>query len=391
MKKSVLIVMGMMFFVSVPSVVQAAITVGGSRNIVFTKSVPISNNAYVAGATVIIATSTPKDLTVIGGSVILSAPVGNDALVVGGSVGVRAPVGGDLRTAGIRVDVSAPVSGNLAVMGFSIVDNTAPAGDILAVGGTVRLLSGSHGTVTVYGNDVYLSGTFDKSINVRTINTLTLAPNTIIHGSLHYEASEVANIPPSAKIDGKVTYTGASFLPTSQEASAFALAGMGIFFLVRIIGALIVAGLFVGLFPVFSNNVTRDITNKSFSHTMLMLFLGFGIITATPILLFLLSITFVGLGAAFIIGTIYILLILLAFVYAGIISGAFLRKGFGKNNKPVTWKNAVFGMFILMLISIVPVFGMLLIWILMCIATGILGSLFYHFAFIHRANNSDRL
>ncbi len=389
MKYGIIVIMSMIFLASAPSIAHATITVGGARNIIFTKPVPISNNVYVAGGTVIVATSTPQDLTALGGSVVLSAPVGKDALAVGGSVDVRAPVGGDLRIAGIRVSVSAPVSGDLAVIGFSIVDNGSHAGDILAVGGTVRLLSGSKGSVTVYGNDIYLSGTFDKSVRVRAVNTVTLAPHTVIHGSLRYEASEAANIPSSVVIDGPVTYTGASFLPTSQEASAFALAGMGIFFLVRIIGALIVAGLLVGLFPAFTNKVTRQVTDEPLKHTLLMLLLGFGIIVATPVLLFFLAISFVGLGAAFIIGAIYVLLLLLAFVYAGIISGAILRNRFGNRHNPVTWKDAVLGMFVLMLISIVPMFGMLAIWILLCIAVGILGTLFYHFAFMYRTSERE--
>ncbi len=387
MKRNIFIGVVVLLFVSAPSIAQAAITIGGARNIVFTKSVPVVNNVYIAGGTVTVATSTPQDLTVVGGSVVLSAPVKKDALVVGGSVSVRAPIGGNLRVAGIRVSVSAPVSGDFAVVGLSIIDRGATPRDILAIGGTVQLLSGSHGNVTAYGNNVYLSGVFNKSVNVRAINTLTLAPHTIINGSLRYEASEVANIPPSARVNGKVTYIGASFLPTSQEASAFALAGMGIFFLVRIIGALIVAGLFVGLFPIFSNQVTRKVTNEPFRHTLLMLLLGFGIVAATPILLFFLSISFVGLGAAFIIGSAYILLMLLAFVYAGIISGAILRRSFSNRDKPVTWKDAVFGMFVLMLISIVPVFGVLTIWILMCVSAGVLGTLFYNFAFNHRIDN----
>lgn len=387
MKRSIVMIIGAVLLIGVPSIVQAAITVGGARNIVFTKSVPVSNNVYIAGGTVTVATSTPQDLTAIGGSVVLSAPVHKDALVVGGSVDVRAPIGGDLRALGIRVSVSEPVSGNLAVIGFSIIDHGSHAGNILAIGGTVQLLSGSKGKVTVYGNNVYLSGVFDKSVHVRAMNTVTLAPHTVIHGSLRYEASEVANIPQSASIDGSVTYTGASFLPTSKEAYAFALAGIGIFFLVRIIGALIVAGLLVGLFPVFTNMVTRQITDEPFKHTLLMLLLGFGIIAATPILLFLLAVSFVGLGAAFIIGAVYILLILLAFIYAGIILGAILRNYFGNRHNPVTWRDAILGMFVLMLISIIPIFGMLIIWILLCIAAGILGILFYRFAFIHRTSN----
>ncbi len=379
---------GILFFISTPFLAQAAMTISGGQNLVFTKSTPALNNVYIAGGTVIVATSTPQDLTILGGSVILSAPVRKDVLAAAGSIEVRAPVGGNLRAVGARVSITAPVTGDLAVMGFSVDDNAAHAKDILAIGDTVRLLSGSRGQVTVYGNNIYLSGTFNGDVHAQALNTLTLAPNTIIHGSLKYEASEAATIPSSAHVDGIVTYTGASFLPTSQEAAAFALAGIGIFFLVRIIGAVIVAGLFAGLFAAFTNKVTRQVTHKPFPHTMLMLLLGFGIITATPVLLLLLSITFVGLVAAFIIATAYMFLLLIAFVYAGIISGAILRNRFTKRNIYVTWKDAVLGMFVLMLIGIVPVFGMLAIGLLTCLATGVIGSIFYRFAFTKRNINN---
>ena len=340
----------------------------------------LPQNSYLFGGNVTVATSSAADLTAIGGSVITSAPVAGDALLAGGSVSIHGRIAGDARIAGGQVSVQAPVGGDLAAVAVSIDDHAAHARRILIIGGTVRLESGSRGKVTVYGNEVYLSGTFDGNVHISALNTLTLAPRTIIHGTLRYEASEVAHIPSSAKIDGGVTYTGASFLPTSREAEAFALAGIGIFFLVRILGALIVAGLFAGLFPVFTNRVTGEVLGKSIRHMLLLTLLGFGILVAAPVLIFLLALTFVGLGIAFILGAVYVLLVFLALSYAGIISGGAFARAF-MNRSYITWRDAVFGMLVLMLIGVVPIVGSIVILFLTCLAAGALVSLFYTFAF----------
>ncbi|HQU07566.1 MAG: hypothetical protein B7X04_01295 [Parcubacteria group bacterium 21-54-25] len=337
-------------------------------------------NVYLVSGSVTVATSTLGDLTAIGGSVTTSSFVGGDALLAGGSILLQGRVVGDARLVGGQVTVSAPVGGDLAVAAASIEDTAAHARRIFAVGGTVRLESGSRGAVTVYGNDVYLSGTFDGNVHISALNTLTLAPHTVIHGTLRYEASEVALIPDSASVDGGVTYTGASFLPTSQEAAAFALAGIGIFFLVRILGALIIAGLLAGLFPVFTNRVANDVLKKSARHVLLLLLLGFGVLVATPVLIILLALTFVGLGIAFILGAAYALLIILAIAYAGIISGAALSRALMKRPY-TTWRDAIFGMLVLMLVGIIPFVGGIVTILLTCLAAGALVSLFYTAAF----------
>lgn len=343
-------------------------------------STATDSNRYLFGGNLTVATSSPADLSAAGGSVVVSAPVRGDALLGGGTVSIQAPVRGDARLAGGQVIVNAPVGGDLAVLAGSLDDRAGDARRILVAGGTIRLEAGSRGSVTAYGNDVYLSGTFNGNVYVSALNTLTLAPKTVIHGTLRYQASEAARIPDSAVIDGGVTYTGASFLPTSQEAEAFALAGIGIFFLVRILGALIVAGLLAGFFPTFTNRAAREVLSAPFRHTLLLTLLGFAVLVAAPVLIILLALTFVGLGIAFILGALYALLVLLAFSYAGILSGAALARALMKRPY-VTWRDAVFGMLVIMLIGVIPFVGQIVFIVLTCLAAGVLVRLAYGTAF----------
>jgi hypothetical protein len=116
-------------------------------------------------------------------------------------------------------------------------------------------------------------------------------------------------------------------------------------------------------------------------HAFLALLLGFGVIVATPVLLFLLSVTFVGLGLAFILLLAYLLLIALAFIYAGITCGSYLARYLFK--RELQWSDAVLGMLAFFVIWSIPGIG----WYVVALATtymiGVLTLIAYRFAFSH--------
>ena len=57
----------------------------------------------------------------------------------------------------------------------------------------------------------------------------------------------MASIPASATVAGGVEYTDASYLPDAGTSRVLALVSIGFFLFVRILGALILAGLLAGL------------------------------------------------------------------------------------------------------------------------------------------------
>lgn len=349
-----------------------------------TLSDPVPDNAYVAGANVSVSTDLPADLTVAGGTIGIYAPVAGDVLAVGGTVVIERPVGGDVRAAAGRIRIASDVAGDVALAAGSVTV-TGKAHGAYIIGGTVSVTGGASGPVTVYGSDITLAGDFTGDVEVIASDHFTIGENTHIAGTLRYNAPEQAAVPASAAIDGGTTYTGSyAYVPTKEEARKFAIAGAGIFLVVRTIAGMIVAGLLVGLFPEFAGRVADLALTSRTRRTSLFALLGFALLVASPILILLLLLSFVGAGIALLLGVLYLLLLLLAYIYAGVIAGAALRRhalARFSSRREITWRDAVLGVLVLNLIGIVPIVGPLVKFLLAVTAAGILVSLAYRFAF----------
>lgn len=345
---------------------------------------PPSDNAYLIGPEVRVATSVPKDIAAVAGTIVLAAPVGGDALLAGGDINVRESVGGDLRAVGGRIFIEEAVAGDLIAAGGSITV-TGAAHDIRIAGGTVSITNGSTGSVIIYGAAVTLSGNYAGEVTVVASDRLTLGEGTVITGALKYNAPQEAFIPASASV-GAVTYTGSSaFLPTTEEAETFALAGLGVFFVVRLISAAVASGLIAGLFPEFTQRIVSRTLTPSVGRFALLVLIGFAVMIATPVLVFLLMVSFAGIGIGLVVGAAYVLLMLLSYLYAGVLAGAAITKGIFK--RPiVTWQHAVLGMIVLRVVGVIPGVGFLISVILTAAAAGALLLTCYKFAFARGAD-----
>lgn len=345
---------------------------------------PVPDNAYIAGANVSVSTDLPADLTVAGGTVGIYAPVQGDVLAAGGTIVIERPVGGDVRAAAGKIHISSDIAGDVAVVGGTVIVSGKARG-VYVAGGTVQITGGASGPVTIYGSDIMLAGDFTGDIEIIASDNFTIGEGAHIAGTLRYNAPEQAIIPASAQIDGGTTYTGSySYVPTKEEARKFAIAGAGLFLVVRTIAGMIVAGLLVGLFPVFAGRIADMALTSGGRRTALFALLGFALFVATPLLVLLLLLSFVGAGIALLLGVLYLLLLFLSYIFAGIIAGAALRRhAFARfsTRREITWRDAVLGILVLNLIGLVPVIGSLVKFLLAVAAAGILATLAYRFAF----------
>jgi len=338
-------------------------------------------NAYAAGASVVVTAPVAGDLGVAGGSVIVAAPVQGDELLFGGSVSTRAPAGGDLRVLGGSIAIEKPIAGDLIALGYSVRDAGRAGGSVFVAAADTVISNGAAGPVTIYGNTVSLAGDFAGDVRVVMSGRLTLAASTTIRGSLSYEAPESAIIPASADIKGGVVYTNASYLPDAGTSRVLAFVSVGFFLFARVLGALILAGLLTGLFPRFAEAVALRAYTKPRSVLLTML-LGFAILVATPVLLLLLSLTFVGIGLALLLFALYILLVLLSLLYAGILLGAVFVRRF-MHRDTILWRDGALGMLALSLVALVPFAGLFVVFLLTIFTAGALLQLFFQFAFPH--------
>ncbi len=344
-----------------------------------TSSTP--GNSYLIGQSVVVTAPTMGDLVALGGSIVAAGRVAEDALLVGGSVNTRAQVAGDLRVVSMRsIRVEEAVLRDLVALGYKIDVLDRVGGSTFIAGANVSLMGGAEGPVVLYGNNVLLEGVFAGDVRVVASGSVRVGENTRIQGDLTYEAPEPARIAETAVVEGETTYSNAAYLPDAGTSRALAIASIGIFLLIRIVGALILAGLLAGLFPRLAEALLARLTESRTRRVLLTMLLGFAAIAATPILLVLLAITFVGLGIAFLLAVAYLALIMLSCVYAGITLGAYVSRRF-LGREMVVWHDGVLGMLMLSVITFIPVIGGLIGFLLMTFAAGSLLVIFFHTAF----------
>ena len=347
-------------------------------------------NAYAVGASVVLTAPVAGDFLALGGSVITAAPVSGDDLIFGGSVSSRSSVAGDLRAVGGSIDISEPIAGDLVAIGFSVHDTGRASGSTFIIALNTTMGNGAVGPVTIYGNNIALSGEFMSDVNIVAGGRVSLASGTVIHGKLSYEAPDVASIPASVSVEGGVVYTNASYLPDVGTSRILSFVSIGFFLIARIIGALILAGLIAGLFASFAESLVEQISLMRVRRMLLLLLLGFGIFVATPIVIGLLLLTFIGIGVALLLLILYALLFLLALIYAGVvIGGVFARRVL--HREQILWHDGVLGMAVLSVVLLVPYIGLIIVLVLTLFSAGTLLQLFYRFAFPHEEETVEML
>jgi hypothetical protein len=353
------------------------------------------DNTYIAAGQVNVNAALPADLCAVGGTVVINAPIGGDALLAGGTVELLKPVLGDARLAGGRVVVNDSIKGDL-IAGGGFVTVAGRAKNTLIGAGTIDMQNGSDGPVTLYGADITLAGEFNGDVEVVASDHLTIAEGTIIHGALKYNAPQQADIPSSASIAQGVTYIGsAAYLPTVKQAKTYALAGLWVFFLVQLAAALVVTGLVVGLFPLFTDRLIESALTRSLERFILLALLGFAGFVAVPVLIILLVVSFVGIGIAILLVAAYALFLFLAYIYAAVYAGSIfihlIRKRRGVSSWHISWRGAIIGVLALHLLGLIPYVGTIVKTVLVATAGGALLSLFYRSAFRHRWNALEEI
>jgi len=347
-------------------------------------------NAYVAGTSVVLTAPVAGDFSALGGSIIIAAPVQGDDLLFAGSIRLRADMGGDVRALGGSVTIDEPIMGDLVAFGYSVNDFGRVGGSVFVIAANTTLASGAVGPVNIYGNNIALAGTFENNVHIFASGRVTLAASTTIRGKLSYEAPEPANIPSSATVLGGTEYTNASYLPDIGTSRVLALISLGFFLFVRILGALLLAGLLAGLFPKFAGKIVERAYTERLRSILLTMLLGFAMFVATPILFVMLLLTFVGIGLALLLLTLYALLVLLALLYAGILLGGLFARRY-RRREAVLWHDGALGMLALSFIALVPLIGFFAVFLLTAFTAGTLLQLFFHFAFPHEEKTKELL
>ena len=319
------------------------------------RSGTVQEDIYLAGGNVAVAATVDGDVVAAGGTVTVGDDIKQDALLAGGSVTVHGKVRDDVRAAGGSLTLDADVGDDALLAGGNVTLTPASrvggrawlAGGELDIAGHIgKELKAAGGHIVIAGEvmgDATLAG-----------EDIEIKPAAVIHGNLRYASPKPAVIDKAAKIEGTITHLpGARHEPGAAGAAA---AGIGM------LVSLIVTGVvLLWLLPRAAAAITQQIAQSPWKS----LGLGLAVLTATPLMILLLFVSFIGIWLGLILLAAYLIALLTGFLAGALCAGetAFRRL---RRQAEITrgWRVAVLviALVVLGVLGLVPGLGGLVIF-----------------------------
>lgn len=317
----------------------------------------VADNMYIAGGTLNIAGTIDGDLYVAGGTINIMGTVTKDVVVAGGTVIISGRVGEDLRAAGGSITLGGPVGGELAVAGgnVNVLQNATIARGAYFGSGTVNM----NGSV---GRDLKIGG-----------GEITLGPTARVGGNFEYCSQKQANIDPAAGISGATTFHQQQPKQQQQKAKAGWLAFFTFWWLVGVIGMIILSLI---VYYVWRKE-SEEMVGAAFAKPGWELLRGLIIMFIVPIVAVLLMFSVIGFPIAFFVLFAYIALMILAVAVTGIITAALLLKLFRKDPLKLSWWMIAISVLALAIIKFIPIIGWIIAFLIFLASIGVLAKVLY--------------
>jgi hypothetical protein len=360
----------------------ATIKVGETYS--FKESDAIKDNLYIAAGEVFFDGDVLGDLIIGAGSITVSGNVSGDATIAGGDISMLEKVRGDLRIIGGDILVTEDVAGDLVIIGgnVKILSNVTIGKDLIILGGRTVVQGDVNGKVRIIGGEINIDSKVSGNIDVKASDRIIINDSAVILGDLIYSGEDetILSVSEKAIIAGETIFKKGKV--TSAGSTKFALlAFFGVFILIKLITVLLAVALATIFLKKFSNRVAKDAVEHIGKKT-LWGFIALIVIPAAIILLFT-SILGIALGVLGILG--YIILVILACIYSGVIFGAWVDQLIKKRDELiVNWKNGLLGVLVLTLITQIPFIGGLIGLFFFLLALGSISTIVYDKFWVNR-------
>jgi len=368
----------------VPAMAFAATEFRTGDELIVREGETINQNLYAAGGTVVIEGSVRGDILVGGGNVLISGSTTKDVLVAGGNLTISGETGDDLRAAGGSITVSGSVKGDVVVAGGNVhlTSQAKVDGDVTVFGGRVRVDGSVKGEMNAAGGDIELNGPVVGDVVIYAGNGVVLGSQALIQGNFTYSAPKEVMRVDGAQVKGKIIYQQSNFTAAYEEPSRSVIAGLfGTWWLFKLLVLLVTVFLITYL---WRRRVTQMVSFTT-SHFGKAVLIGFVFLAVIPVVIILSFITFVGVLVGAILGFLYVLWILFAAVGGNIVVAALLSKYFDKSaGVTLSWKYVFAGVLLLQLVSIIPIFGWIISFVMFCAALGSIAHFWYEHVWVTR-------
>lgn len=347
-----------------------------------TLSEPVPGGLYMAGGRVEVRAPVAGDLTAAGGSLRVQDRIGGDLQLAGGTVNLDGAVGDDLRVFGGQLILAGTVGGDAIMSGMDLTLNGQIGGDLVAGGGIVLVNATVGGRAKIAGGEVDLNGPVTGALEVQGENvrikgriggdaiisarTLEIDPGASFAGKVRYWSENEPDFGQArAERDETLRPTEDGFATEAGEgagASDFAV-GLGFLFWTVAAGALTIGALLFFL-PGFAAWGAERLPAR-FSSLV-----GSGAIylLISPVGIFLLFVSLIGIPLALLWLTVFLLSMLFAKIVAAPVLAAWLLGRSGRQAAGWPLFGASVAVLILMgLVGMIPFVGFLvgIFWLIL--------------------------
>lgn len=343
----------------------------------------VRDDLYLGAGSIVTSGEVQGDISGIAGSVLVTGSVTEDANFVGGSVDVLGAVQDDVRVIAGQTKIGGEVSEDVLVVGgmAHILPDANVGGDLVVFGGSVIVDGAVQGDVRAFGGSVALNGEIAGDTQVQANDSFTIGDGAMLQGDLAYTAKKEVQIPEGAEIAGTVDFTKLPFQGDEVPAGFLALLAVpfiGAFFFAKLVAVLVATLAAVLIFRRFSESVTR-LSTERYART-----LGIGLITmiVVPVAALIMLISIIGMFVGIAALAAYVLLLLLAKVYAGVVLGALLAR-WRKQEQLANWKWALLGVVLLEVIALLPIVGWVIALLIYLVALGAIALMTYRLLWTH--------
>ncbi|HEX3082263.1 MAG TPA: polymer-forming cytoskeletal protein [Candidatus Saccharimonadia bacterium] len=291
--RKILAIIGLVLGLAVPATALAASGAGGST-VTLAKGDNRTGTYYAAGQ-----------------NVTINGNVEGDVICGGQIVEINGSVGGDVLCASQNITINGPVGGSVRVVGQNVTINGTVGRNVTAAGQTLTLGSNAHvsGEVAVAGQTMTLGSTIDHDA---VVGGMELALGGSIGGDLTYYSNDTFSID-RTKVAGTITHR----VPEHQARQSNPVASQLRMLLYWLVAGLFVTLVLVWVMPRFVRTVATTMMTqigRSFGWGALALI-------AIPVVMFLVSLTVIGIPLAVLLGILWVAAILSAELFAGVAVG----------------------------------------------------------------------
>ena len=327
---------------------------------------------YWAGETLDITGHFKNDVIAAGNNITIDGIVDGDVIATASVLTINGVVKGNVRAAAGNIIINGTVDRNVTVAGgqVSIKPTATINKDLIVYGGTVQVLSLVNGDITGGAGTITINNTVNGNVDLGESGQITLGDNANIAGNLKYISTpdtqnhEIA----ASKVQGKINTEKTAVKNKKDKKnktyfSKYTRAGFWIWYLIKLMGILLVALVMAGFFKCTVKNTVEKMYSKpgmSFLYGLLIIFLF-------PPLCVLVMITVIGFPLGLIGLVSYCIALYLGVIFAGTALGT---KMFPKSESSIA--PAFVGTLIVYLVTLIPFVGHLICFLLVAWALGAL-------------------